>query len=298
MKEVIDLNISFDTTFEDIELLRSEMEKFVRHPDNSRDFDPNFSIGVGGVGDLDKLNLKIAIKHKSNWHNEAVRATRRSKFICALALALKRIPIYGPGGGADALGAPENPTYSVAVSDVEAAAARTRAAKEREAARMVVPKPERTFSNASRRDGGIAGSPEMQAAQNITSMDQAVAAAEDWANIRDDNTLNSQEEAQERSRANDIENLRTDLRKQESQRSGRRQAGATLAHTLSHRASRRPDGGDIQEFDEEAQIGSVSPYLGAQPYTAFSPTAGPSTSNVARGPSVSRSGNNPFQQSR
>ena len=93
MKEVIDLNVSFDTSFEDIELLRQEMEAFVRHPDNARDFMPDLVIGVGGINDLDKLTLKIAMKHKSNWHNEAVRATRRSKFMCALALAVKKVPI-------------------------------------------------------------------------------------------------------------------------------------------------------------------------------------------------------------
>src|SRR3569833_746002 len=99
MKEVIDVNVSFDTTFEDIELLRLEMEKFVRHPDNARDFQSDLAISVFSVGDLDKLQLKIAMKHKSNWHNEAVRATRRSKFMCALALALMRVPMYAPGGG-------------------------------------------------------------------------------------------------------------------------------------------------------------------------------------------------------
>ncbi|KAL2265144.1 hypothetical protein VTJ83DRAFT_6244 [Remersonia thermophila] len=136
MKETIDVNVAFDTTFEDIELLRQEMEKFVRAPENSRDFQPDIGIGVGGVGDCDKLTLKIAIKHKSNWHNDAVRATRRSKFMCALTLALKRVPIHGPGGGGDPLGHPANPTYSVAVSDEFAIAARTKAGQEREAKKL------------------------------------------------------------------------------------------------------------------------------------------------------------------
>ncbi|KAJ2957056.1 hypothetical protein NQ176_g11278 [Zarea fungicola] len=103
MSESIEVNVSYDTSFEDIELLRLEMEKFVRHPDNSRDFQPNFSISVGGVGNLDKLVLFISIKHKSNWHNDSVRATRRSKFMCALAQALKKVPIYAPGGVATRL---------------------------------------------------------------------------------------------------------------------------------------------------------------------------------------------------
>lgn len=138
MKEVVEVNISYDTSFEDVELLRLEMEKFVRHPDNSRDFQQDLVIGVGGVGDCDKLQLKIVIKHKSNWHNEAVRATRRSKFMCALALALKKVPIYGPGGGAaPPVGSFENPQYAVSVGDQYAAAAREKAEREADALRMV-----------------------------------------------------------------------------------------------------------------------------------------------------------------
>ncbi|CRK23730.1 hypothetical protein BN1708_018057, partial [Verticillium longisporum] len=115
MKEVITIHISYDTSFEDIETLRHEMEAFVRHSDNSRDFQPDVAMGVSSVGDLDKLALDVVIKHKSNWHNEIVRATRRSKFMCALVLSLKKVPIYAPGGGSEALGGPTNPTYSVSV---------------------------------------------------------------------------------------------------------------------------------------------------------------------------------------
>lgn len=137
MREVIEVSVSYDTTFEDIELLRLEMETFVRDPDNARDFQSDLTISVGSVNNLDKLTLSITIKHKSNWHNDAVRTTRRSKFMCALALALKKVPIYAPGGGTDELGAPANPTYSVAVSDEIAEAAREKAKKEKDAKRLV-----------------------------------------------------------------------------------------------------------------------------------------------------------------
>ncbi|CAK7209445.1 hypothetical protein SCUCBS95973_000443 [Sporothrix curviconia] len=137
MRETIDVNVAYDTSFEDIELLRMEMEKFVRHPDNARDFQPDVAFSVAGVGDLDKLQLKVAIKHKSNWHNDIVRATRRSKFMCALALALKKVPIFGPGGGGDAAGSPQNPTYSVSVTDEFASTARTKSAETKNLARLV-----------------------------------------------------------------------------------------------------------------------------------------------------------------
>lgn len=139
MYESFDIDVSFDTSFEDIELLRREMEAFVRDPENSRDFKPDFSIGIGGVGNMDKLTLQISVLHKSNWHNAMVRASRRSKFMCALALALKKIPIYGPGGGGDALGGPANPSYSVAVTDEWAAKARDDSAKTKAESRLVPP---------------------------------------------------------------------------------------------------------------------------------------------------------------
>jgi len=56
--------------------------------------------------------------------------------MCALVVALRKIPIFGPGGGGAPLGDPANPSYSVAVSDDVAAAAREKAAKDADAARM------------------------------------------------------------------------------------------------------------------------------------------------------------------
>ena len=44
--------------------------------------------------------------------------------MCALVLALRKVPIYAPGGGGATLGSVDQPTYSVAVSDEQAAAAR------------------------------------------------------------------------------------------------------------------------------------------------------------------------------
>lgn len=137
MKEQLDMFISFDTTLEDIELLRKEMEAFVRHPDNSRDFQSDIILEAVGIGSMDKLQLKVEIRHKSNWHNETVRAARRSKFMCALVLALRKIPINGPGGGGDALGGPANPNYSVAVSDEWAAEAREKSSITKDSKRLI-----------------------------------------------------------------------------------------------------------------------------------------------------------------
>lgn len=57
--------------------------------------------------------------------------------MCALVLALRKVPIYAPGGGDAALGSSDKPTYSVAVSDAEAAANREAFAKTKEGKRLV-----------------------------------------------------------------------------------------------------------------------------------------------------------------
>lgn len=234
MKEVVEVNISYDTSFEDVELLRLEMEKFVRHSDNSRDFQQDLVIGIGGVGDCDKLTLKIAIKHKSNWHNEAVRATRRSKFMCALALALKKVPIYGPGGGsAPTLGSSDNPTYSVAVGDSYASAAREKAAKEADAARMV-PKMQHKSSvkrtNTAGSSGPVRHVSEKQAVEELNMRPALSGMESDYGYNRDnssdragDNRMVGSSPTPQQPSEN-IEQIRADLVKRDNTR-GRRRAG-------------------------------------------------------------------------
>ncbi|KAJ5635125.1 uncharacterized protein N7484_008438 [Penicillium longicatenatum] len=97
MHERLTVPVAFDTTFAEVEALRAEMELFVRDKENSRDFQPEFNVEVIGVGDLDKLQLQVDIRHKSNWAIEAVRSSRRSKFMCALVLAMRKLKIRAPG---------------------------------------------------------------------------------------------------------------------------------------------------------------------------------------------------------
>ncbi|WYZ36597.1 hypothetical protein EsH8_II_000103 [Colletotrichum jinshuiense] len=292
MKEVIDLNISYDTTFEDLEMLRVEMENFVRHSDNSRDFMPDIAIGVAGVGDLDKLQLKVAIKHKSNWHNDAVRATRRSKFMCALALSLKKIPIYAPGGGSEALGAPGNPSYSVAVSDQFAAAARDQAAKDKEAKRAV------PSAAADGVDNSVDSNVEKQALRELNLQDPL--AQEEWGyRVADEQTLSGSRDrrSEDRRRSNDIDRVRSELLKRASTKGGggRRKPGEAIPLSpqgdgtgmyLTQTTSRN------RVYDEEAELGVTgthsSPYYGAQstgysnypPGQSLSPTISPPTATA------------------
>lgn len=107
MHENLTISVNFNTTFADIQSLRGEMEAFVRNEKNCRDFQPHVDLDVLGVGDdTDRLQLCVDIRHKSNWANESVRASRRSKFMCALVLAMKKLRIRGPGD--DSIPSPED----------------------------------------------------------------------------------------------------------------------------------------------------------------------------------------------
>lgn len=101
MHEQLTVSVNFDTTLAHVQSLREVMEGFVRDKDNCRDFQPDIDVEVVGVGsETDRLQLRVDIRHKSNWSNETVRASRRSKFMCALVLALRRLHIRGPGDAA------------------------------------------------------------------------------------------------------------------------------------------------------------------------------------------------------
>ena len=152
MREQLLVNVSFDTSLQDIDALREEMQNFVLDKENSRDFQDEILVEVTSLNSMDKLELKVEIMHKvmatvhlgfphanaqqSNWSNETLRAARRSKFLCALTLALRKVPIYAPGGGNSTLGSADQPTYSVAVNNEQAEAARVAFAAAKDAKRL------------------------------------------------------------------------------------------------------------------------------------------------------------------
>jgi hypothetical protein len=226
MKEQLDLFISFDTSLEDIDLLRKEMENFVRNPDNSRDFQSDIVLEATGIGNMDKMQLKVEIRHKSNWHNETVRAARRSKFMCALVLALRKIPIYCPGGGAEPLGGPTNPAYSVTVSDTWAADARDKVSQAKEDQRLV---PSKATESSLSPSGSLGSAEERKATEAMNARKPTADAARDaedavpvvWKS-RDDNTLG---ESLERHRSNEIDTVR---RGHQQNVRGRRRPGESL----------------------------------------------------------------------
>ncbi|KAF9886707.1 hypothetical protein FE257_011221 [Aspergillus nanangensis] len=100
MHEVLTISVNFDTGFSDIQALKEEMETFVRDKENARDYQADVHIDVVGVGDMDKMELSVTISHKSNWSNDTIRASRRSKFMCALISAVRKLSIRGPAAAA------------------------------------------------------------------------------------------------------------------------------------------------------------------------------------------------------
>lgn len=272
MKEQLDMFISFDTSLEDIELLRTEMEAFVRNPDNARDFQPDIVLEATGIGNMDKLQLKVEIRHKSNWHNETVRAARRSKFMCALVLALRKIPIYAPGGGGEPLGGPTNPGYSVSIDDTWAAEARAKADKAKEALRLVPTKAAEPAGDS------LGPESESKAAENLNARHPTADVAHldadrDHWNSRDDQTLGSQDDSFDRQRSSDIDDLRQGLLKRESTHGRRKpgdrvpplpgQSGPELSVTEPSPQREHFSPTRDQAFDEEAEMG-VHPTRNAQ----------------------------------
>ena len=64
MKEQLFIYIDFTTSLEDIELLRGELQKFVTDKDNARDFQSDILVEITGIAEMNKLELKVEIRHK------------------------------------------------------------------------------------------------------------------------------------------------------------------------------------------------------------------------------------------
>jgi small-conductance mechanosensitive channel len=64
MREQVKIYINFDTTMEDINLLKNEIQAFVLSKEHSRDFFPEVEVEVLGIAEMNKLELKVEVKHK------------------------------------------------------------------------------------------------------------------------------------------------------------------------------------------------------------------------------------------
>ncbi|PVH74771.1 hypothetical protein DL98DRAFT_575425 [Cadophora sp. DSE1049] len=243
LMERTDIFISFDTSIADIETLRQEMERFVTAPENVRDFQPEITLRCVGLGTMDKLQLQLEVRHKSNWTIETIRAARHAKLICAMVLAMRKIPIFGPGGGGAPLGDPSNPSYNVAVSDEIAAAARDKAAKDADAARLY----SLSLRELSKVPEGPAGSETLPAIPESVAADSLNAVSLGDAPLRDqeldDDTVSlvgSQTLHKSTSRFSEASGVSQDLQKTKSPQ-GRRKAGHAAPSSSSMTSRQRTD---------------------------------------------------------
>lgn len=137
MKERIQISISPDTTWDEIELLRVELEKFVTDETNSRHFQPGINIELMNFQDLKAMDLRLEILHKSNWADERLRQERRSRFMCGLLSAMRKVPIYGPKGSDPPPGSPGCANYAVMIPHDEAGVEREKWLARTEKKKMV-----------------------------------------------------------------------------------------------------------------------------------------------------------------
>ncbi|KAG5651771.1 hypothetical protein H0H81_007524 [Sphagnurus paluster] len=100
MSETFTFDVSYATTFEDLERLREKMLAFVK--EERRDYQPAFDVVVKDFPEQEKMTLAADIKYKSNGQQGALKAKRRNKWICALKTALAELNIYGPKGNPNA----------------------------------------------------------------------------------------------------------------------------------------------------------------------------------------------------
>ena len=235
MREQISIFCEFAVSFEDIQALKSEMTKFVTAKENTRDFQSDIDIEVRGIGNMDKMELVIECRHKSNWANENIRASRRSKFMCALVLALRKVPIYGPGGGDPGLGTAGNPNYSVSLSPDIAQSNKDQAARNKEAKRLVN-QPAAPTSSASTATYISGRHTEVVAIRKINARDATTDPRDDALNARED-TNASNNGGRTSSSSDEDRNASVDevrgLLKRESTR-GRRQASPQQSESTTY----------------------------------------------------------------
>ncbi|PPR07380.1 hypothetical protein CVT26_013696 [Gymnopilus dilepis] len=96
MSETFTFDVSYGTSFQDLERLREKMLEFLKT--ERRDYQTNFDVRVVDFPGQTKMTLSADIKYKSNAQQAALKAQRRNKWICALKAILGELKIYGPSG--------------------------------------------------------------------------------------------------------------------------------------------------------------------------------------------------------
>lgn len=273
MREQVSVFCAFDTSFEDINLLKQEMITFVLDSANNRDFHPDLDVDVISIAEMNKLELRVQVRHKSNWSNESLRAQRRSKFMCALVMALRKVPIAGPGGSDASLGSADKPSWSVAVPPTEAIEA-YKAYKDKADAKRLRPLNATADTDKGKSTGtdylSVGVSPETQAVSALNNRRPGVDTIRDdtW-NARDDVSTLGRPSTDGRP---DLEEVRGLLHKATS--AGKRKGGATLSPTFE-----RPSADFGRANIPKPPAGQYAPPPGPPP-----PAPAPARTNIPGSP--------------
>ncbi|KAL0576656.1 hypothetical protein V5O48_005316 [Marasmius crinis-equi] len=108
LTETFTFDVAYDTTFEQLEQLRSKMFYFVQS--QRRDYLPAFDVNVIDFPEQTSMKLSADIKYKSSSQQSALKAKRRNRWICQLKTTLADLGIYGPSGNPDATPSPKRYT--------------------------------------------------------------------------------------------------------------------------------------------------------------------------------------------
>lgn len=155
--------------------------------------------------------------------------------------ALRKVPIFAPGGGSDALGSKANANYTVAISDSEAREAAQAADDKRDESRMVpLEKKDGGLDRTdSRRSGAQNATTQKAAINDLTSRPPAydIGRDEAWDSSRGDTDTIGDRPSIDRQ---DAEEVRGILHKESTK--GRRHADSTseLRQSMSLRSTRSP----------------------------------------------------------
>ena len=173
-RETITLHIDFATPWHDVLQLRTELESFLCEGSNRRDFRPELDLRVAGVGgDMTKLELVARVIHRGNGADDALRAARSSRFLCALARACKRIPIQKPGGTGAKTGDEGKPSYSVLVSEDQAQRKRDAEELRAKKARVDYAEEETDEHTEEQKEGDLMASHHLSSAPDTRASTQA-----------------------------------------------------------------------------------------------------------------------------
>ncbi|KAK5125693.1 hypothetical protein LTR85_011967 [Meristemomyces frigidus] len=274
MSEQLEIDVSFDTSFDDLQILKNELQKFVTDKDNSRDFQPEIDLGILGTSDQSKLMLQVEVKHKSNWANETIRQARRSKFMCALVSALKAVPVYAPGGGGEAQGSAGNPNYAVSIDDEIAKKNVAKAAEAKEGKRMVptkkIKEAKDSMSPTASGKSGAAGlsSHDTKVIDDLTSRNPAYDPARDeaWTSSREDTSTLGDRPSIDRQ---DLEDVRGLLRRESTRGKRKPSSEAPKLRMPGIPTIHEPDHVSYEDYAHPSYAG----YENQRPESSAVPTA-------------------------